>query len=395
MQSSAVLQQSRQSYISANAMAYATFFPTGMVTVMLGPLLPTLAARWSLNDSQAGYLVSAQFLGALLGTLSSGLLLARFGFRWSVAIGQALMAGGVVCLTRGGFAVGAASVLCYGIGIGLTIPTGNLLIAEGNPQRRSAALNLLNLSWGLGAVSCPFFLAAFYKASGGESFLHAIGSLLVLLTAALIAFRDEAALPVQHPDRTEWSCLRCVVSPAAILLASLFFVYVGTENALGIWLASYANRMHGSPGRAWMTMSSYFYGTLLLGRALSAMSLRHLDDTKQARFGALLSLTGSVVMVLSHSVLAIAICSMLTGLGLSTLYPIAIASLSTSFGAQARNLGSFMFALSTLGGASMPWLVGLASTAFRNLRVGLLIPVAGCLFMLVVFSSARWRKLTI
>jgi hypothetical protein len=43
-----------------------------------------------------------------------------------------------------------------------------------------------------------------------------------------------------------------------------------------------------------------------------------------------------------------------------------------------------MFALSTLGGAPVPWLVGFAG--FESLRSGLVIPVTGSLLMLAILT---------
>jgi len=52
-----------------------------------------------------------------------------------------------------------------------------------------------------------------------------------------------------------------------------------------------------------------------------------------------------------------------------------------------------MFALSTLGGATVPWLVGFVSTEFQSLRTALIVPLAGCLVMLLIFSRPEWKRL--
>ena len=43
------------------------FFVAGIATVMLGPLLPALIARWHIQDAQAGTLFTATFAGQLCG----------------------------------------------------------------------------------------------------------------------------------------------------------------------------------------------------------------------------------------------------------------------------------------------------------------------------------------
>jgi MFS transporter, FHS family, glucose/mannose:H+ symporter len=397
MQLSAVETQGGRVYSRLPLLTHAAFVPTGMVTVMLGPLLPGLAAKWSLTDTQAGYLITAQFLGALVGTISSSLALTRLGFRSSMTAGQLLMALGVASLPSHSFVVGALAISCYGAGIGLTIPAGNLMVASMSTERRSTALNLLNFSWSAGAVSCPFLLATVQKTLGTQFFLYAIAICLVSLTAVLASLGDIVPVPksVRSPGQEiEGSYLQSLRTPLAIMLGALFFTYVGTENALGSWLASYAKRTSDASVIAWMSMPSYFYGALLLGRALAPFTLRRLHDREQIWLGLLLAGTSNLLLILARSVSEIAICALFAGLGLSTLYPITIAFLSASFGSKASHIGGVMFALSTLGGATVPWLVGFVSTQFHSLRTALIIPLAGCLVMLLVFSRPEWKRLS-
>ena len=395
MQPSAAEVPVRSANGSAILLAHAAFVPTGMVTVLLGPLLPLLTRNWSLTDAKAGELITAQFLGALTGTISSSLVLPRLSFYMSMAAGQFLMAIGVVGLASNSFAVAAAAVFCYGAGIGLTIPVGNLMVAETSNQRRSSSLSWLNFCWSAGAVSCPFLLATIQRVGGTRGFLYALAILLLCLTALAVALTQNVAARVRPPSKPEakgLSNLRYLRNPVAIMLGILFFVYVGTENALGAWLASYAKRASDAPLILWMSVPSYFYGALLLGRALAPLSLERLSDVRQATLGALLAGVSLILLIVSNSVSAIAAFAFLAGLGLATLYPIAIALLPESFGAEAPRVGGWMFALSTLGGASIPWLVGLLSTQFSSLRTALVVPLIGCVMMLVIFSRPGMEK---
>src|SRR6266478_4290205 len=106
------------------------FLPTGILQTLLGPMLPILIARWMLNDTQAGYLFLVQFLASLAGVQLSGVLLTRLGFRPAFLWGLLLMACGVSTLLLGSSALGMAAVAAYGLGLGLVVPSDNLLIAE-------------------------------------------------------------------------------------------------------------------------------------------------------------------------------------------------------------------------------------------------------------------------
>src|SRR5713226_794774 len=110
----------------ARAVLHVGFVLTGMVTMLLGPILPLLATRWALTDAQAGLLFSAQFLGSLAGAVTSNFLIPRRGFSFSLLVGFGLMAGGIGALGFGSWAFGLIAVFSYGIGLGVTIPTANL-----------------------------------------------------------------------------------------------------------------------------------------------------------------------------------------------------------------------------------------------------------------------------
>src|ERR1700691_3773772 len=144
--------------------ANAAFVPIGIVTVLLGPLLPSLSAKWSLNYTQAGSLFTVQFLASTVGVAFSGFCVSRWGFRFAIKTGLLGMAAGVAALPYGSRILGMICIAVYGVGLGLAIPAANLLVAEVNPLQRSAALNRLNFSWSAGAVACPFLVAAAARA---------------------------------------------------------------------------------------------------------------------------------------------------------------------------------------------------------------------------------------
>ena len=82
---------------------------------------------------------------------------------------------------------------------------------------------------------------------------------------------------------------------------------------------------------------------------------------------------------------------MLAGFGLAGVYPIFISWLSKWYGQRARRLGGVMFSMAALGGATMPWMVGLVSQHANSLRVGLLVPLCGCTAMIMLVAVLRRR----
>jgi len=386
-------RQAAKSSRALTAAAHAAFVPIGIVTVLLGPLLPALSARWSLDYAQAGSLFTAQYLTSTLGVAASGFLVSRWGFRFAINAGLFAMGLGVGVLPWAGHILGVACIACYGVGMGLAVPAANLLVAEVNPTRRSAALNLVNFSWSVGAVACPFLVAAANPGHHTTFLLEAIACGFLLVIAGIVALPSWVVEPARGAGSDGLSAGAAMRSNrgALLLLAALFFIYVGVENAFGGWTASYAKSLPGIPS-AWAVMTpSFFYFALLFGRWAAPLVLRRVGELAVARWGLLLACAGMATLIFSHKIAGVAASAAVAGLGLAAVYPITISLLSHEFGAAATRVGSIMFTMANLGGASLPWLVGFFSTRFTDLRVGLAVPLAAALVMLGLYWT-RWRS---
>ncbi len=362
--------------------AYASFVPIGIATVLLGPMLPTLSARWSLNYAQAGALFTAQYVASTLAVALSGVLVSRWGFRFAIKTGLVLMSAGVGLLLLGPKALG---ILCIGLsggGLGLAVPAANLLVAEVNPGRRSATLNVLNFCWSAGAVACPFLVAAAVKNHRAPLFLAIVAGFALLMAIGITAMPSSIVEPSvsRNVDRTTEAAIPWR-NGGLLILAMLFFLYVGVENGFGGWVASYAKSLGSqTPTLALMT-PSFFYAALLLGRWLAPLLLRLADEIRLVQVGLLVACAGMAGLVLSHGLRGVVASACLAGLGLSYVYPITISLLSQEFGPASARLGSIMFTLSNIGGGLLPWVVGVSSNHFGNLKAGLAVPLMGCAAM--------------
>lgn len=376
---------------------YASFVPIGIATVLLGPMLPTLSARWSLNYSQAGALFTAQYLASTLAVALSGVLVSRCGFRFAIKVGLLLMAAGVALLLVGPMWLGILCIGTYGGGLGLAVPASNLLVAEVNPGRRSAALNLLNFCWSAGAVACPFLVAAAAKNHHVPLFLAGVAGFALVVAIGIAAMPSSIVEPTA-PATTDSAGQKTASSiqwthRALPILGVLFFVYVGTENGFGGWVASYAKSLGSlTPTMAVMT-PSFFYAALMLGRWVAPLLLRTIDEIRLVQAGLLVACAGMAGLVLSHGLGGVAGSACLAGLGLSCVYPITIALLSREFGPAATRVGSVMFTLSNLGGGLMPWMVGVSSSRFGTLKAGLAVPLIGGAVMYVLYLR-DWKPAT-
>ena len=366
------------------------FLPTGILTTLLGPMLPLLLARWAMNDTQAGNLFLVQFLAMLFGVQMSGVLLTRWGYRPAFLAGLLLMAGGVATLYLGSHFQGLISVATYGLGLGLIVPTDNLLIAElstgSGVSSRAGAVSLLNFFWGVGAVFCSLMVAWTASHNLLPFFLGSVALFLIVLAWTM---RNLPFPPAAQHSESSASWGELVRSPIIWLFAAVFFLYPGAETAVGGWIGSYVLRL-GTHGAALASMMpAFFWSALTLGRALGTAFLRHFSEDRVLRFGYAAAASGIGLMLWAPSLPGVIGGALITGLSFATLYPITVARLSQRFGVAARSIGAVMFSLASVGPAVVPWTVGVISHATGSLRAGLFVPL-GATMILFLIHIVEW-----
>ena len=366
---------------AASAAIFASFVVAGAVTTLLGPILPILIGRWSLSDEQAGIFFVCQFGTSMTGVASLSAVIPRWGYKVTLVAGYAAIALGIAGLNSPHRAGGLIATCLFGYGLGLVIPAANLWVAEVMGTRRVAALSILNLAWGIGAISfSPLVLLA--QSSGAEAVLLYAIAVLALAAALILAVID-----LEPPSRKKEEMVAEAgfvsanwITTAA--LGALFFLYVGAESSVGGWAAALAKRTATSPKNLWALAPMFFWGGLLGGRALVPMIALRKREKLLVAIGLSMGLAGSAILLVVRTFGGVAACVALTGLGFAAIYPVLVAWMAKHFGKRARRIGSLMFALAGMGGAVVPWVVGFFSTRLGNLRAGLLVPVASCLVML-------------
>lgn len=357
------------------------FLPTGMLTTLLWPMLPILSARWGLTYEQSGNLFPVQFLAQLAGVQLSGVLLSRAGFRSAFLSGLLLMAAGVGTLYLGSPWMGRVSVAVYGLGLGLIIPTDNLMIAEVSTGSRSAAVSLLNFFWGLGAVICSLLVAWAQAHHLLLVLLESIAAFLLLMAVVVRGLPFPTARKSTDPP-VRWR--EIARNPATWLFACVFFLYPGTETAVGGWIGSYAAKMGSHGASIGAMMPALFLAALTAGRGAGGAVLHYVSERQILRVGYGMGAAGIAVLLWFPTLQGVIASAIITGLAFATLYPVTVARLSQRFGVEARSVGSIMFSIAAIGPAALPWLVGIISQSAGSLRAGLVVPLVATVVLFLI-----------
>jgi fucose permease len=363
------------------AVIYFGFALTGVVVTMLGPILPLLSSSWSLNYAQAGRLFTVQFLLSVLGALIAFRVANAIGTARTVLTGMVLISFGVALAGIGGRAVGTTGIAIYGVGLGFAIPCTNLMVSEMMPANRAAALNLLNFAWTIGALTAPVIIQALLTPVGLRGLLLSIAVLSLAISATEVG-------GVRRLSAVEKTSLAGKLTgkrrlPFAALTASLLFLYVGLENGIAGWVPTFAQRVELASTRNAALVQSSFWAAILLGRLTAPLVLRRIRPAKLVFLGLILATCGTVAIVLSKDTPLFVIGVLAAGLGMSPVFPTAIAIFTEWYGTGGA--GSVVLGLPGLGGALFPWLVGVVGERSGHLRLGMAVNAAVAGAALLVF----------
>jgi MFS transporter, FHS family, glucose/mannose:H+ symporter len=369
------------------ALLHLSFILIGVITTLLGPILPSFSLRWSLTDAQAGFFFTSQYFFSTLGVVLTSVLLPRYGFSKVSAAGFVAFFLGFSFLGLGPWYVSALMVGIVGFGYGLTNPAINLRATQLASKNTAAAVTFLNFSWSIGSVICPYLVHVLIPAIHlrGFSLLLVAGS-LVLMFLHLSTRKAAPAERATHPLADWLAHLRL---PQAPPLLALYFFYVGTEVALGGWVASYETRLPGIAVITHVIAPSFFYGALLLGRGIAPLVLRHLSEISVSVGGLLLATVGAAIIAASNTPHILYLGAAIAGMGLAPQYPIFVTWLAAIFKQDSTWIGALFFGAAGLGGGALPWLVGIISAVTHSLRAGLFVPLAVSFLMIFLVLRAR------
>jgi fucose permease len=357
------------------------FVLTGLGTALLGPILPLLTRQWHLLDAQSGLLLLAQFCGSFTGGVSVSRHLRR-----SLLAGLSAAAVGFgIFAVAPGLALACIGLFLGGFGLGQIIASTNILAGHRYTEHRGSALALLNFSWSFGAMLSPLLAAWLLPRFALRGMLECFAALFMIGALAMTAEIWKTPEEIGVADTPSGS--KGLSWRVFLYFGGLLFLYGGLETCLSGWLTTYALR-YGDK-----TLAISEYTTLLLwmaltaGRAGSSIVMLRIGEKTVQRWGLVLAVIFTAGLATAHSATGIATFAVLLGFSLAPFFPSTFALLMAEKPA-ARQAG-IVLAVSGLGAAALPWLMGVVSTQTGSLQVALALPLAAAILLL---AMSLWRN---
>ena len=373
--------------------AFLAILCVGLYATVLGPALPSFADRLNVSLDTAGLLVTALFAGSIT---ASGALAIRPRPRQSVALttfGLVAISAGLVLLgaaTNWWAAVGASLVV--GVGDGLVVAATHTLIAQIS-RNVPRGINRLNLVFAVGAVAGPLWFGFTNEAGAGLPAIYIGLAIFPAVLAIQLLLTGHGRISAAHPGPHEAGVAAPVPHGGLIALSMLLFLYVGAEFGLGLWLASYTERVAGAGRLAASLVTAAYWLALGLGRYASGRLFeRGRAPSEVLAWSVVGSLIAAAALVLFGGFIVLGgLAAFAAGFSFGPIWPatMALAAARSPGGAPAR-----MVTVGNAGALLLPWLQGRLLVG-AGPRQGIALTVvlsAGMLILLFIDRPPRVRR---
>jgi FHS family Na+ dependent glucose MFS transporter 1 len=275
-----------------------------------------------------------------------------------------------------------AVMLVLGMAEGGVDVGGNTLLVWVHRGQVGPFMNGLHFFFGVGAFLAPIIIAQAMLMSGDITWAYWALAVLVLPTAAGVL-----RLPSPVPQANSQEGVTGRVSVLLVILIALFlFLYVGAEASFGGWIFTYATALRLSSQAVAAYLTSAFWGALTVGRLLAipiATRLRPGSILLMDLIGCLISI--GIILLWPGAISAVWVGTLGVGLAMASIFPTTI-SLAESRLAITGQVTSWFFVGASLGGMSVPWLIG---QLFESVgpQVAMLIIMADLVTAVGVFAA--------
>ncbi|HPT28528.1 MAG TPA: MFS transporter, partial [Bryobacteraceae bacterium] len=277
--------------------AYAGMFVCGVMFALLGAVLPSLAARLTFTLGDIGTLFLVMNFAMLVTSLVLGVLMDRFGMKAPLALGPVLVAGALVLIARAvAFATLFPAVVMLGVGGGALNGATNTLVADlhDDPGKKGAALNLLGVFFGFGALLLPFSIGSMMAWFGVDGLLMGCAALCLGSGGFAAALRFPA--PKQPAKLPMGEMPRFLKMPVVLAMAFLLFFQSGNEFLLSGYFTTFLTRELSLDVQEASVALAAYWASIMAARVALSRLLPRFDGHKVILMCALLAACGAAMV---------------------------------------------------------------------------------------------------
>ena len=351
-----------------------TFFISGICVISSGIVVSLLQEMYGFDYGMTGILLSLMNFGNLLSGFVTGILPGKIGTKKTVILLTSGYGAGYLLMGFSGWIVVLMlAFFLVGVSKGCNLNTCTILVGN-NSKNRTVGMNLMHSCYALGALLCPFFIAA-------ASSVSSRGSLFILAALGFLSWLIFFVTPMngagaEGKEETDWSFLK---NKKFWLLTGLIFCQNATELSVNGWMVTYF-KGRGILSGALSTYTVTVMWTATLIARLLFVFVKPIKNTYSAlvKMGIGCSIFYFAMMMTESQIPAIVLLFAFA-FSMAGMNPTAVASAGKM--TSAASIGVMLPAASS-GAILMPWITGVISE-HAGLTLGMMSNLVPCIGLLV------------
>jgi MFS family permease len=356
----------------------------GIMLITLGSILPSLTAKFGLNEIGSGKLVSLLPIGIIAGSLVFGPVADRYGYKMMFIITTLLM---IIAFEGLAFADSffllQVSIFVLGFGGGIINGATNAVVADISSEDKEANLSLLGVFFGVGALGMPLLLGILSKRFDYPVILSSVGFLMLLAVIYFIAIKFP--VPKHHQGFPIKKGLKLLSETALLLTAFFLFFQSGIEGLINNWTTTFLqNDLKIAEKKSLFALSCYL-GGLTITRLLLGKLLKKISSFKIMIVSLLITAAGILLFLYSNTYNSALLALIVIGVGVAASFPVILGYIGQIYANLSGTAFSIAFVIALSGNTLANYLFGIISNSYGTKQLPVcLLSIIGCLFVLIL-----------
>lgn len=374
---------------------YFSFFVNGAMVLLVGAILPYIIEEAGINYSTAGGFLSAFAIGNLLASFVNPVLASRIGRKATIVSMCSLIPIMLFIITLiPPVPVIYVAFILIGIGRGSVSIINNAVVND-NSDGKPAALNLLHMTFAIGAFLSPFLTSLYISLGWGWRMVA-----YTIIAGSAIACILYASMKIDYnwPKDSKKSSADggnqkdlFYKSPLFYIMGLLLFLYLGLENCVNGWFVTYFKSM-GIMSDAYATnLVSVTWIMVMLGRLLTAKLSAKINKNILILTNCIATAVFFFMLVATQNLTVITIAIAGLGFFFAGIYPTTVSSVGGIL--KGSNTGMSMFlAIAALGGIITPQIIGIVADNIGMVAAVLILALNAIGMLIMALLNIKLNK---
>jgi len=365
----------------------------GITCVAIGTINEYLTQSFEVDKIFIGLLASLFATGALIGSVSFGPIVDRFGYKIILIVSLLLLFVGFEVIGRtANLNVIRAMVFLFGLGGGVINGGTSALVSDLNPDKKGAYLSILGVFWGVGALSFPLITSVLLKTGMDYSAILILIGMFVLIPIAMFALlkcppaKNSEGIPYQK-------YVEMIKNPAILLIAFFLFFQSGFETLVTTWTPKYFLEMYSLETQTAILSLTVMSISLTLARVLMGYVLKKVENWKVVMAGLFVVVSGFLLMRFGGSFSVGLVGIALVGLGASATVPVMLGYVGAMYPEISGAAFSLVLFIALTGNAILNAIGGVVFETYHiGSFIAFMIGISVVMFFLLTMIVGKIRK---